>query len=67
MKELCNIISQNSWKDTLVGKYDKTGISEELISVWGLKGRAYGEEKETEESQKGEAISGCADKRGPGN
>jgi len=40
MKEFFYIISQNNWKDTLVGKYDKTGISQEPISGFSLKDRA---------------------------
>lgn len=40
MKEMFDIISQNNGRDTLVGKYDKTGISKELISGLGLKDRA---------------------------
>lgn len=34
MEELFDIISQNNWKDTLVGKFNKTDISKELISGW---------------------------------
>lgn len=67
MKELFDIISQNNWKDTLVGKYNKPGISKEQISGLGLKDRAQGEEKETEKCQKGEAISECAGKKGSRN
>lgn len=67
LKGVFDIISQNNWKDTLVGKYDMTDISKELISGLGLKDRAQGKEKKTEKSQKGEAISGCADKGGSKN
>lgn len=51
LKGVFDIISQNNWKDTLVGKYDMTDISKELISGLGLKDRAQGKEKKTEESE----------------
>lgn len=40
LKGVFDIINQNNWRDTLVGKSDMTGISKELISGLGLKDRA---------------------------